>query len=33
MGRKEKLSLITNGNPGLKDLYDDLLERIPGKPE
>ena len=33
MTRQAKLELIRKGNPDLKDLYDDILEKIPDKPE
>ena len=33
MSRQEKLRLIRQSNPTLKDLYEDILGKIPGKPE
>jgi putative endonuclease len=33
MSRKEKLDLVRQSNPTLGDLYEDILGRIPDKPE
>ena len=33
MSRQDKIELIKQGNPSLKDLYEDILGRIPDKPE
>jgi putative endonuclease len=33
MTRQAKLELIRKGNPDLKDLYDNILGKIPDKPE
>jgi putative endonuclease len=33
MTRQDKLGLIRKENPGFKDLYDNILGRIPDKPE
>ena len=33
LSRKDKISLVQNKNPTWKDLYNDILGAIPGKPE
>jgi len=33
MSRQEKINLISKGNPEFEDLYENLLGRIPAKPE
>ena len=33
MGRQEKIELIRQGNPTIRDLYEDIVGRIPDKPE
>lgn len=33
MSRQQKIDLIRQGNPEFKDLYEDVLGRIPAKPE
>jgi putative endonuclease len=33
MSRQNKIELIKQNNPSMRDLYDDILGRIPGKPE
>ena len=33
MSRKDKLALVRRSNPTLRDLYEDVLGRIPDKPE
>ena len=33
MSRQDKIELVKQGNPSLKDLYEDIRGRIPDKPE
>ncbi len=33
MSRQTKIELIRQANPPLKDLYEDIIGKIPGKPE
>ena len=33
MSRQRKIELVKHGNPLMRDLYEDIAERIPDKPE
>jgi putative endonuclease len=33
MSRREKIELIRQSNPTMRDLYEDIAGRIPGEPE